>query len=155
MVSSSTDCACCACASFIAETPLPPPAFRTRPELSATVTWSAVSLGTEEDTRCTIASTWAGLSGEVGLVCTSTDAVGTEAFSVKTSCCGHGQVHDGGLHAVDRLDGLAQLALEGALVGHLLLEVGAGHALLVQQGVAVPTAVAGGKPFPERVIRCW
>ena len=48
VVSSSTDCACWAWASFIAETPLPPPAFRTRPELSATVTWSAVSLGTED-----------------------------------------------------------------------------------------------------------
>ena len=52
------------------------------------MTWSAVSLGTDEDTRCTIASTWAGLSGEVGLVWTSTEAVGTEALSVNTSCCG-------------------------------------------------------------------
>ena len=42
---------------------------------------------------------------------------------------------------------LAQLALEGALVGHLLLEVGAGHALLVQQGVAVASPLPAGRPF--------
>ena len=88
VVSSSIDCACCARASFCAEAPPSPPEFRTRPELSATVTWSAVSLGTDDDTRCTMASTCAGFSGEVGLVCTSTDAVGTAAFSVKTSSLG-------------------------------------------------------------------
>ena len=50
-----TDCACWAWASFGAETPLPPPAAAPGRCVSATVTWSAVSLGRWRTTRCTIA----------------------------------------------------------------------------------------------------
>jgi len=44
-------------------------------------------------------------------------------------------VHRRGLHAVDRLDGLAELALDGALVVDLLLELGGGDAFLVEQRI--------------------
>ena len=53
-------------------------------------------------------------------------------------------MHDRGLDAVDGLDGLRQLALERPLVGDLLLEVAARHALLVQE------RVPGGVALPRR-----
>jgi hypothetical protein len=43
------------------------------------------------------------------------------------------EVDHRGLHALDRLEGLAELTLQRPLIGHVLLEVGRRHALLVEQ----------------------
>ena len=51
------------------------------------------------------------------------------------------EVHDRGLHTVDRLQRLVQLGLQPARVGHVLLQVGRGHALAVEHRVAAVAVV--------------
>jgi hypothetical protein len=50
-------------------------------------------------------------------------------------------VHDGRAHALERFEGLLQLALDGPLVGDLLLELAGGDARLVQQTLSFATMI--------------
>ena len=66
----------------------------------------------------------------------STDAVGLRLLGHEDLVLGQRDVHDGLVDALERLEGVGELALERPLVGDLLLELAGGDALLVEQRVA-------------------
>ena len=84
------DCAACWAtrASPTAPPPAAPCAESRAPVLSATVTLLGSSLGIEEETRCTIASTWPEASVWFGLGWTTTEAFVVAWSRVKTSGSG-------------------------------------------------------------------
>ena len=105
-----------------------------------------------EATRWTIACTWSGLSvgagaggdqhrGGGGVLLVGEDLLGRQR-----------EVDDGGVDAVDRLDGLGELALHRPLEVGLLLELRGGDVLVVEQRVAAVAAPVG-RPSPLSAIR--
>ena len=127
--------------------PAPPPASpaaeSTVPSASEMVTWSAGRSGTEEETRLMIGLHLAVGQRAPGAGVDQHRGGGGAGLVVEDGLLRDRQVHHRGAHPADALHGGGQLALDGALVGDLLLELAGGHALLVQQGV--PAVGAAGQ----------
>ena len=110
-----------------------PGACSTEPLASATVTSSGFMFGMLDATRCTIALT-ASAESVPPVVRTSTAAVGlSSAPPTNTVCWGIVRVTVAAADGVDRLDRLAELALQCALVCDVARELVGGDPLLVEQ----------------------
>ena len=105
-----------------------------------------------EATRLTIACTCSGVERRAGAGLDQ-DRRGRRVLLVgEDLLLRHREVHDRGVDAVDRLDGLGELALHRALEVGLLLELRGRQALVVEDASSRPRWPLG-RPSPLSAIR--
>ncbi len=118
------------------------------------VTFSVLRPLTEEATSWAMPRTAPGSSVSAELP-SMTAAVAGVASSANSSSSGSTSCTCGAADALDVADRAGDLALERALVGDLLLEVGGAELLLVEQLEALAGAASTLTPAPASATRAW
>ena len=131
----------------------PPIAESTVPWESMTATSSGFMPWMPAETRWTIDWTCAASSVGAALGLDEDGRRRVGRLGDEDGLLGHRELDGRGLDAVDRADGLGELALHRALQGDLLLELRGGHAHVVQQRVAAAVGRRRAGPPPRRVSR--